>query len=352
MAGPLGVTHLLLFSRSDSGNINFRIALTPRGPTLHFRVDKYSLCKDVAKSQKRPRTGSLKEYHSPPLLVMNNFTTNTEEPRLKQLESLTTTIFQSLFPPISPQNTPLTAIRRVLLLNRELGKEGTYLLNLRHYAITTRRTGVSKRIRRLDPKETRSREKKGQALPNLGKLDDIADYLLDPSMGDYTSASETEIDTDAEVEVMEMATQRVQSKKEKQQRPQNGEHVDQTPKINVEKRAVKLVELGPRMNLRMVKVEEGICEGRTMWHEFIAKSREEEKELEQRWEERKRQKEKRRRVQRENVERKKLARKNAKANARSGKDAEDEEDKSSDEEWDSDEIEEELEAEKESDRDD
>jgi ribosome biogenesis protein SSF1/2 len=48
MAGPLGVTHLLLFSKSkESGNTNLRLALTPRGPTLHFRVEKYSLCKDV-----------------------------------------------------------------------------------------------------------------------------------------------------------------------------------------------------------------------------------------------------------------------------------------------------------------
>lgn len=67
MAGPLGVTHLLLFSRSTSGNTNLRMALTPRGPTLHFKVEKYSLCKDVKKAMKRPK-GSGKEYHSPPLV--------------------------------------------------------------------------------------------------------------------------------------------------------------------------------------------------------------------------------------------------------------------------------------------
>ncbi|KAI4120944.1 MAG: hypothetical protein LQ347_006999, partial [Umbilicaria vellea] len=30
MAGPLGVSHLLLFSRSTSGNTNLRLAITPR----------------------------------------------------------------------------------------------------------------------------------------------------------------------------------------------------------------------------------------------------------------------------------------------------------------------------------
>ncbi|KAK5634520.1 hypothetical protein RRF57_010233 [Xylaria bambusicola] len=67
MTGPLGVTHLLLFSRSDSGNTNLRVATTPRGPTLHFRVDKYSLCKDVRRAQRHPRGGG-KEYTTPPLV--------------------------------------------------------------------------------------------------------------------------------------------------------------------------------------------------------------------------------------------------------------------------------------------
>jgi ribosome biogenesis protein SSF1/2 len=67
MAGPLGVSHLLLFSRSTSGNTNLRLALTPRGPTLHFRVEKYSLCKDVKKALKHP-TGSGKEFLTAPLV--------------------------------------------------------------------------------------------------------------------------------------------------------------------------------------------------------------------------------------------------------------------------------------------
>lgn len=67
MAGPLGVSHLMLFSRSESGNTNMRLALTPRGPTLHFRVEKYSLCKDIKKALKRPKSSG-KEYQNPPLV--------------------------------------------------------------------------------------------------------------------------------------------------------------------------------------------------------------------------------------------------------------------------------------------
>lgn len=55
MAGPLGVTHFMLFSRSERGNTHMRLAITPRGPTLSFRVERYSLCGDVMKSQRHPK---------------------------------------------------------------------------------------------------------------------------------------------------------------------------------------------------------------------------------------------------------------------------------------------------------
>lgn len=67
MCGPLNVSHLMLFSRSDSGNTNLRVALAPRGPTLNFRVEQYSLIKDIQRTQKYPRGGG-KEYATPPLV--------------------------------------------------------------------------------------------------------------------------------------------------------------------------------------------------------------------------------------------------------------------------------------------
>ncbi|MCJ1455349.1 hypothetical protein MMC28_005704 [Mycoblastus sanguinarius] len=325
MAGPLGVSHLLLFSRSATGNTNLRLALTPRGPTLHFRVEKYSLSKDVQKAQKHPQGGP-KDFLTAPLLVMNNFssppTAESSKPAVpRHLESLTTTIFQSLFPPISPQSTPLSSIRRVLLLNRELPKpsststqeEGSYILNLRHYAITTKRTGLSRGIRRLNAAEKlmKQKTKNKRGVPNLGKLEDVADYFLDPSAaavasGGFTSGSESEVETDAEVEVLETNARKVLNKKQMAAlRNSNTEEKQQVRRqAGVEKRAVKLVELGPRMKLRMTKVEEGVCGGTVMWHEFLEKSSEEIKEMEKVWEEKRKEKDERKRVQRENIERK------------------------------------------------
>lgn len=350
MAGPLGVSHLLLFSRSTTGNINLRLALTPRGPTLHFRVEKYSLCKDVRKAMKHPKGGG-KEYLTAPLLVMNNFASPPQEGDLvpavpKHLESLTTTIFQSLFPPISPQSTPLSSIRRVLLLNRELPKssstaspidDSSYIINLRHYAITSKRTGLSRGIRRLNAAERLVKERKGRrGVPNLGKLEDVADYLLDPAAaaGGYTSGSESEIETDAEIEVLETDARKVMSRKQFKATQNGDAKASRREGSVVEKRAVKLVELGPRLRLRMMKVEEGVCGGKVMWHEFLSKSKEEVKQLEEIWEERRRQREERRRVQKENIARKR------KESGRTGKGDVKDDEEMVDDDWDSEELEE------------
>ena len=90
----------------------------------------------------------------------------------------------------------------------------------------------------------------------------------------------------------------------------------------MEKRAVKLIELGPRMKLRLTKVEEDVCTGRTMWHEFITKSKAEEQAMEKKWAQRNAQKAERRRIQKENIEKKKAA----KAAQNGGEGAEEDED--------------------------
>ncbi|KAJ5157434.1 Brix domain-containing protein [Penicillium canariense] len=326
MAGPLGVTHLMLFSKSKTGNTNMRLAVTPRGPTLHFQVENYSLCKDVERSLKRPRSGG-QDHKTPPLLVMNNFNTPdaTEDSKVpKRLEALTTTIFQSLFPPINPQAQPLSSIRRVMLLNREPAEseDSPYVISLRHYAIATKKTGVSKRIRRLDPKEIRNRDKKA-AVPNLGKLEDAADYLLDPSAAGYTSASETELDTDAEVEVAESTTRKILNKREAQRQRAGDKPEKKATTPGVEKRAVKLVELGPRLKLRLMKVEDGVCEGKVMWHHFITKSAHEVRSLDKSWETRRKEKEQRKKQQKANIEKKKKDKAKAKANGEAVDDDED-----------------------------
>jgi ribosome biogenesis protein SSF1/2 len=212
-------------------------------------------------------------------------------------------------------------MKRVLLLNRHPASEddeGTFILNFRHYAIVTKSVGLSRPLKRLNKAEKFLAAKPGKkgALPNLGKLNDISDFMIggengDGYMTDITSGSE--LDTDAEVEVVE-------DEPKKGYRPkkvdENGDEEER-----VAKRAVKLVELGPRMTLRLIKVEDGLCSGKILWHEHIQKTPEEVKELEQRWEKRRQEKEKRKKQQKENLAKKRAA----KAKSGKGDEEEDEE---------------------------
>ena len=285
---------------------------------MHFRVEKYSLSKDVQKSMRRPKHGGNDLHTTPPLLVMNNFMSRDEDGKEgkkvpKHLESLSTTVFQSLFPPINPTNTPLKGIKRVLLLDRRPvdpdSDAAQYVLDLRHYAIETRTAkSVPKALRRLDRAERLShadeKRKKG-GLPNLGKLNDVADYLLDPHAADgFTSGSDSEPETDAEVEVLAPTAQKVQRRNAKKQEVRDR----RDPSANVERKGIKLHELGPRLRLRLTKVEEGLCGGKVMWHEYIHKSREELREMDRVHAQRRQEKEKRRAEQKANIERKRAER--------------------------------------------
>ncbi|KAI5848698.1 Brix domain-containing protein [Morchella snyderi] len=358
MAGPLGVTQLLLFSRNvNSGSTTLRITRCPRGPTIHFRVKNYSLCKDVRKSMRNPKTPG-KEFTTPPLLVMNGF--NTPQPpkpdgtpgRPPPHEMLLTSMFQSLFPPISAQRTPLASIRRILLLNRRPvseadPKDGTtseYVIDVRHYIINTKPVGVSRPIRRINAAERALRAKssgekgsKRGALPNLSGLEDIADYMLDPGAGGYTS--ESEVEEDAEVEVLPGNSRHAVKKKRAPKGPQ--------------KRAVKLSEIGPRMRLEMVKIEEGLAEGKVLWHAYETKTKQEERELEERHKIKKAERDQRRAIQQENVKRKKAEKEALKGKKQpegkeGGEEAgNDDDDDDEPEMWDDDDFEEEGESENE-----
>ena len=72
----------------------------------------------------------------------------------------------------------------------------------------------------------------------------------------------------------------------------------------VVQRAVRLFEIGPRMDLELVKIQEGLCDGRILYHALVSKTPEEEEELERRHAQRKVEREHRRREQEENVRRK------------------------------------------------
>lgn len=67
MMGPaLHVSHILVFTLTDIAP-SLRILRLPAGPSLTFRIERYSLSKDILKTSKRAHSVGL-EYLSPPLV--------------------------------------------------------------------------------------------------------------------------------------------------------------------------------------------------------------------------------------------------------------------------------------------
>lgn len=289
MAGPLGVTQMMIFNQNENGSTHMRLATAPKGPTLTFKVNSYSLNKDVRRFLRKPKSlgKESSEFLNPPLLVLNGFTNpKTAEPH----EKVVITMFQNMFPPISPQTTKVGSIKRVLMLNKN--KE-TGEIDLRHYVIDTKLVDGTKNVKKL----INAKSNLHRRIPNLGKTQDVSDLVLDPYANPYTS--ESEVEDDAVVEIKNDDEIKVLTK------PKNLSTSKLEEKSDVKKRAVKLTEVGPRLNLSLIKIEEGICSGKILYHSYINKSDKEIKSLEAKHKKRQREKDERRKEQAANVKLKK-----------------------------------------------
>ena len=71
VCGPLGVSHLVMLSATSAASY-LRIARTPHGPTVTFRIESYALTRDVVSVQRRPREPGHAFTH-PPLVVLHGF---------------------------------------------------------------------------------------------------------------------------------------------------------------------------------------------------------------------------------------------------------------------------------------
>uniref|UniRef100_A0A3Q2Y7C5 Peter pan homolog n=1 Tax=Hippocampus comes TaxID=109280 RepID=A0A3Q2Y7C5_HIPCM len=122
VAGPIGVTHFIIFSKTPS-SITMRLARLPKGPMLYFKVLKYTLVKDVVSSLKKHRMHGQQFTHHP-LLILNNF--GSDGMHIK----LMATMFQNMFPSINVHKVSLNTIKRCVLLNY---KPETQEIEFRHY---------------------------------------------------------------------------------------------------------------------------------------------------------------------------------------------------------------------------
>lgn len=261
VAGLLKVSHFCMFSKTNIGPY-LKLARFPRGPTMTFRINDYTLARDVRSSLKRQVTYE-KQYQNHPLLIMNSFT--GEDKGVQLMESM----FRNMFPSINVNKIKLNTIRRAVLLNYN---QDTKTIDFRHYTIKVVPVGMSRGVKKIVSSK----------IPNLGKFDSMADFLM---KGGAASESEGEDDEASHVTLPQALSSRG-----------SGTAGNES--------SVRLVELGPRMTLQLLKIEDGLLDGEVLYHDFIEKTDEEVKEIRIKREKKRKEKEKRKRVQDENVKKK------------------------------------------------
>lgn len=191
----------------------------------------------------------------------------------------------------------LSSARRVVLLSYNAQ---THTIDFRHYLISVRPVGVSRPIRKLVTGSTankasalplsRKRERsasisddegfsgqstgmgaRGKGVLDLSRAEDISDYILrHEGMGFVTSDSEMSDMSEGGGSQSGHSSGSEEDERRGKVRLAS-DYVGRGNRgkgVKGEKRAVRLVELGPRMELGLIKVEEGVGEGEVMFHEM------------------------------------------------------------------------------------
>lgn len=267
VAGPLGITHLMMLSATQNAAY-LRIAKSPRGPTITLRIHAYSLVRDILASQQRPRAPQ-SMWLTAPLVVLNNFNSTEASKEDGENLKLATVMFQNLFPSINASTTKLSSCQRVVLLDYE---PSTKRVQFRHYSVAIKPSGVSKNLKLLLSRKN---------LPDMGRLTDVSEFLTKSGYGSESEAEDAEA---SRVNIESGSKSVVESKQSR----------------------IRLYEVGPRMELEIIKVEEGLCGGKVLFHRYVKKSKAEVAAQQNKIEKTALEKEKRRKQQEENVRRKQV----------------------------------------------
>ncbi|XP_043519041.1 protein Peter pan [Frieseomelitta varia] len=261
IASVFHITHMCIFTKTEQG-MYFKLCRLPRGPTLTFKIHSFSLSRDVISLLKKQMVYE-ELFKNSPLVILNNF--SGEGMQLKLIASM----FQNMFPTINLTSVNLSTIRRCLNLNyNSISKT----IDLRHYAIKVVPVDVSKGVKKLIQAK----------IPNLSKCEDFSDFLTKGTI----SESEAEDDPSSHVTLPQTLSSR-------------GNHANS-------KSAIKIFELGPRLKIELIKVEDGVLDGEVLFHEYIYKSEEEKQLIKKKREAKKKLKEKRKKIQEENKKKKEL----------------------------------------------
>ncbi|KAM4754486.1 suppressor of SWI4 1 homolog isoform 9-T9 [Cyanocitta cristata] len=233
--GPLGVSQFLVLSKSQTGSTS-KFSASRGGPTLTFKVLQYSLVRDVVSALRRHRMHE-QQFRHPPLLVLG--ISDPPDPREAHGRDVPGDV-----PGPQRAQGQSQLIRRCVLVSYDADSQ---LLEFRHYSIKVVPVGLSRGLRKL------LQEK----FPDLSRADDVSELLTGG-----VALSESEAEPDGTQNVLEL--------------PQN---CAGRGNAATQQSAVRLTEIGPRLTLQLVKVEEGLGQGNVLYHGLAPKGEAELREL-------------------------------------------------------------------------
>jgi ribosome biogenesis protein SSF1/2 len=144
-----------------------------------------------------------------------------------------------MFAPINVHAVKLKQCNRVVLFDRN---PESNVISVRHFRIVLNPVGISKSVKRVAQKRKLK----------LSDYKDVSDYVLSQVKA---SESDAEDDSEAQVAVEEEVRGMLGSRsggKEKSKQPRQA--------------AIRLIEIGPRIEMTLAKIYAGFMEGEVMWH--------------------------------------------------------------------------------------
>nr|BAN64672.1 Brix domain containing protein [Babesia bovis] len=275
VSDALGLTHIVSVSETARG-CYLRVANLPNGPTLTFSIELLTLVSDIAKQSSNPKSVSGACQHSP-LVVLNGFMSSVgssydgpSEEYSTAMKTVSST-FNSLFSPIDVSTTTMNICKRVVLFNKNRGSD---VIVLRHYLINVVDCNTSSAVQDLIGK---------RAMKRLLR-DKNASFKDIVKPGALHSAGSNVDDDYVELQSVDSRGQLLRSKYGLN-KPIDLEDVEESD----QKIGISLVDAGPRMNLRLIKIQDGVFTGSVTFHKFVTKTPEEAAQLEKAFAEKRRQ---------------------------------------------------------------
>ncbi|VDK42754.1 unnamed protein product [Taenia asiatica] len=284
------------------GGVYLHLIRAPNGPSLTFRVSEYSLTRDVTTLVRK--VFDVRQFSSPPLLAMTGFgaggtASAPPPPHLRLLVDM----FQNMLPSLNIQKLKVSSVRRVLLLSREVdscsdadGGEEREVIYLRHYNIRLENRSISRALRRLGMGGAPMRRQhnrndaaglgprgfgKSSGVPNLANYASIDEYLSKANLLTESAASELEdmaevtlpgqstaADEGAEEAKNPSISGPISAKGIKEARAQAKSTHGFTHLSSCRKACIRLTEIGPRLTLQLIKIEEGVNSGAVLYHSW------------------------------------------------------------------------------------